>query len=216
MTSLASQPTTWVGRISALKAALAADNEVTFSNLLRDFRFGDDDMMMRRVFCSSIGTALQENGQPHAATPIFNFLLYKGYFDVVDRYIGLFPVSKFNEPTGVGGLRNPTTNENIFHIAARSSNRLVAIGKVIVRYTYSVSDRNLLAEALAVLSDTDNEATPLMTLLGKVLDMWSAIRRSSSGRRVTGVNFNTLKDEYNLIKFMIAQNNLGDGSSMFP
>ena len=37
--------------------------------------------------------------------------------------------------------------------------------------------------------------------------MWSAIQRSSRGRRVTGVNFNTLQDEYNLIKFMITQNN---------
>lgn len=209
MASLASQPLRWDEKIAALKDTIAGGSQIMISNLLRNFRYDDNEM--RRVFCSSIGTELQVNGQPHEATPIFNFLIYKGYFDVVDRYIGLFPVSKFNEPTGVGGLRNPRTRENIFHIAARSHqrshNRLVAIGKVINRYTYSVSDRNLLTEALAVLSDTDIEATPLMTLLGKVLDMWSAIQRSSSGRRVTGVNFNTLKDEYNLIKFMITQNN---------
>ena len=206
MASLVSQPSNWNDNISQLRESLH-DSQLRINNVLRSFPYGGRDM--RRILCYPIGTTVQEYGQPHEATPIFNFLLYKGHFDIVDRYINLFPVSKFNEPTGVGGLKNGITRENPFHLAARSRNRMIAITKVIDRYSYSVSDRNLLTDALALIDANDIEATPLMTLLAKTLDMWSAIQRSSSGRRVTGVNFNTLQDEYNLIKFFITQNNSG-------
>ena len=80
MTSLASR--SWEDNISLLRESLN-DSQLRINNVLGSFQYGQRDM--RRIFCYPIGTSVQENGQPHEATPIFNFLLYKGHFDIVDR-----------------------------------------------------------------------------------------------------------------------------------
>lgn len=194
MTSLVSR--SWNDNIALLRESLN-DSQLRINNLLGSLRYGERDL--RRMLCSPIGTTVQQNGQPHAATPIFNYLIYKGYFDVVNVYNYLYSrVLRFNEPTGVGGLRNGIARENPFHLAARSLTCRTAISTLMNMFGDNNVSNNTLVESLAYMDATDYEATPLMILLSKVLDMWGAVRSGTEGEEA-------LIDEYNLIKAIITE-----------
>lgn len=184
----------WDEKIAALKAAILGGSGIRINNLLRSFRYNDADM--RRILTRSIGTDLQVNGQPHEATPIFNYLLYKGKYDVVNRYIIKFHVNKFNEPTGVGGLKNVISRENPFHLAARSLSCRTAISTLMNMFGDNNVSNNALVESLALMDATDYESTPLTILLSKVLEMWTDVRSGTEGEEA-------LIDEYNHIKDII-------------
>ena len=163
---------TWDQKIRQLKRVIENvngyhyQNEVNINNLIASYRLSDGDL--RRMFCWPIGNI---NDQLHEATPIFNYLIYKGLFSEADRYMYLFiPPDggriRFNDVTG--GLRNQYTNENPFHIAARSRRNISGIAFLMTKINpYEHEDLSV-----ALRQSNEQQKTPLMVVLSKLVDMF--------------------------------------------